>query len=189
MSTALAVYGAFGDDAHRAMVDGEFVRARAERLTRTLWDDHRTGALTSEELCRAAAVTWFKAVRPLAVMPPSRWRAIFAAAGYGIDGRPADRPAGPIRLYRAAVVGKHAGRHARAMSCGQIMRPQLGWSWTASRREADQFARERGRQFRQRHLVFAVDAPPDALLAQITINDEFVIDTRCLAEAPKAVDG
>lgn len=93
-----------------------------------------------------------------------RWLGMFAAAGFTVDGEPADRPHGTVTLYRGAT-------HAR----------RRGMSWSSDLDVARHFAGGAlpGRMPGQ---VYRLEAPWSAVLA--VINDrnegEHVVDTRGL---------
>lgn len=107
---------------------------------------------------------WSDAEYPQRSLRADDWRDLFSAAGFTIDGKAADRPTEPVRLYRGSP---------------KSMRRR--WSWTSSVETAERFAtgRLRGRQLGQ---VWTVLAPPDVLLCVCGGRDEreHVIDTRGL---------
>lgn len=95
-----------------------------------------------------------------------RWLDLFAAAGFTVDGEPAQRPAGIVTLYRGAV-------HTR----------RRGMSWTADLAVAEEFAaRSAALRGRQPGHVYRLDAPWSAVLAVINGRQEceHVVDTRTL---------
>lgn len=128
-----------------------------------LFDAWFGGQITQTTLAATIGPVWSDAEYPLA-LGQWAWRELFAAAGYTVDGQPAERPAGPVRLYRGAT-------------------PNLRrrWSWTTDSSVAERFAAGdlRGRLPGK---VYEIDAPPASLLCAINDRDEFerVVDTRGL---------
>lgn len=106
---------------------------------------------------------WSAAEYPLETLGQQTWRELFAEAGYTVDGKPADRPIGPTRLYRG---------------CPPSLRRR--WAWTADRSVAERFAS--GVRGRLPGRVYQVDAPPESLLCMDNGRGEaeYVVDTRGL---------
>ncbi len=131
-----------------------------------LWLAWYCGKIEPATLTALIAGAWCMAEYPERSLPLADWREMFAAAGYTVEGQPAERPAEPVTLYRGAV-------HAR----------RRGWSWTADREIAQRFA---SGDFYRRQLgaVYVTSAPPSALLCRIHATgrseDEYVVDTRGL---------
>ena len=109
--------------------------------------------ITQEILTATITGVWSAAEWPEECVSRKAWLYLFERAGFTIDGRPAERPAEPMRLYRGYTSGR-----VRRMS------------WTTDRDKAQWFAERFGRysgdsgQFRPAY-VYETDCPPGALLA------------------------
>jgi len=104
---------------------------------------------------------WSGAEYPDRMLERDEWRALFAAAGYTVNGRPAPRPDGPLELWR-----------------GSVPERARDWSWTATRRIAEGYAAGTAAR-RPEGRLYRTVAPPEALLCHNTgrDEDEYVIDT------------
>lgn len=120
--------------------------------------------ISREILAATIGMVWSAAEYPLPSLGQQTWRELFDAAGYTVDGKPADRPLGSTRLYR----GSPPGLRRR-------------WAWTADRGLAERFAHDllRGRLPGK---VYMIDAPPESLLCMENGREEseYVVDTRGL---------
>jgi hypothetical protein len=93
-----------------------------------LWDAAASGDLPRGEVAAVVATAWCMAEWPeRALSPRAAWLALFQAAGFTIDGKPAERPAGPLTLYRGCTRGR-----------------VRGLAWTTDREMAGWFARRYG---------------------------------------------
>ncbi len=123
----------------------------------------------SEDKITAATVTalvgpiWSSAEYPDRELDHNTWRWIFDVAGFTIDGKPAERPAEPLTLYRGAVPER-----------------RTDWSWTRTRAVAERFAA--GLRGRGTGRLWVCTVPPESMLAVNTERDEdeVVVDTRGL---------
>lgn len=108
---------------------------------------------------------WSMAEYPDAALDRETWRTLFAAAGFTVDGRPAERPAGAVELWRGSVPERRAD-----------------WSWSTSRVVAEGYATGTGARRPTTGRLYRVLAPPCALLARNTgrDEDEYVLDTDAL---------
>ena len=123
------------------------------------------------ELAGAAVSAWTSAEYPQEALGRQTWLDIFADAGFSIDGRPAERPAGTVQLFRGAT---HKRRRMMA--------------WTTSREVSESFAHG-GLGGRGLGQVWTTTAPPAAMLAIVGAygregEDEYIIDTRGLTIVP-----
>lgn len=84
-------------------------RVGAERMPALLAELADAELLTGDVLARAVAEAWSGPRHPARRLDPERWVELFGAAGYAVDGEPARRPAGPVRLYRGAHERDGAG--------------------------------------------------------------------------------
>lgn len=138
-------------------------RIYAPRITCELWD---SGLLEPEAVTAGVPIAWCVCEFPEMGSSIGRrwWLEMFAAAGFTVDGQPADRPHGTLTLYRGAT---HARRRDMA--------------WTSDLDLARHFASGAllGRMPGQ---VYRVVAPWTAVLAVVTdrAEHEHVIDTRGL---------
>lgn len=103
---------------------------------------------------------WSSAEYPNQCLDPESWRELFQVAGFTVDGEPAERPAGPVELWR-----------------GTVPERRTDWSWSTDRAVAEKFAA--GIRGRKPGRLYRLVCPPEALLA--ANNDrseaEFVVDT------------
>lgn len=134
-----------------------------------MWDLHVLGVLSDDAYLETAGA-WSMAEFPLNTLDGEAWVELFDAAGYTVDGEPAVRPSGPLRLYRGAV-----DESAR------------GWSWTDDLAVARKFAS--GELWRSVGLVgrvWVATVEPWDLLARITDRQEaeYVVDPYRLAVEP-----
>jgi hypothetical protein len=75
-----------------------------------LWDAAASGDLAPEEVAAVVGMVWSMAEWPeRALSPRAAWLALFQAAGFTIDGKPAERLAGPLALYRGCTRGRVRG--------------------------------------------------------------------------------
>ena len=124
---------------------------------------HLEGMLTSEQLARAVASAWSACEYPDGCLDYAEWEGLFDAAGYTVDGVPAERPMENLRLYRGAVPERCSG-----------------WSWTDNIEIARKYAS--GHFYREVGKVYVADVPPSALRARNTgrSEDEYVVNTHAL---------
>jgi hypothetical protein len=91
------------------------------------------------------------------------WRALFDAAGYRVDDVPAERPAGPLTLWR-----------------GSSPALKRNWSWADNQRWAEWYAGGSAVQ-ETSGLVWRAEVEPWRLLAKVTYCEagfaEYVVDT------------
>ena len=128
-------------------------------------DLYGRGLLVGPVLARAVPAAWSLSDSPLRVLGHERWRELFAATGFTIDGVPAPPPVRPVVLYRGAS-------HLR----------RRGWSWTPDLSIAERFALRHGLDG-DAH-VYSAEVPPAVMLAAITPRfdrftgeSEVVVDT------------
>lgn len=100
------------------------------------------------------------------------WRALFDAAGYRVDGAPAERPDRPLVLWRGAT-------------------PDLRghWSWTPQYDAAHMYASSWYLQH-EVGLVWRAEVEPERLLARLTDGrrtTEYIVDTDGLAVEPHSL--
>lgn len=161
------------------------VRAR----TRQVWRDFNNGNLEGDDLRLSVITVWREAVTPLSWLPPDQWRQLFAVCGYTIDGRPAERPTEPIRLYRGVAQCRLSRRMVRKHTNDAITDPAAAWSWTGSLVIARRFARARARgPLAGSDAVYTIEAPPSALLAGLILDDEYLVDTAQLDHQPERIE-
>ncbi|GGX40935.1 hypothetical protein [Streptomyces noursei] len=105
---------------------------------------------------------WNMAEYPDAALDRPAWRQLFAMAGFTADGRPAERPADPVELWR-----------------GSVPERRDDWSWSTRRAVAEGYATGTGARRPTTGRLYHVVAPPSALLAHNTgrDEDEYVLDT------------
>ncbi|RLU82562.1 hypothetical protein CTZ27_30030 [Streptomyces griseocarneus] len=108
---------------------------------------------------------WSMSEYPDAALGREVWRTLFATAGFTVDGRPAERPAGPVELWRGSVPERRAD-----------------WSWSTRRAVAEGYATGTGARRPTTGRLYRILAPPSALLAHVTSRDEdeYVLDTDAL---------
>jgi hypothetical protein len=117
--------------------------------------------LTDEALTANIANVWSSCDGPELRSDHDLWRDYFDRAGYTVNGKPADRPTGPLTLYRGAPPDQRAD-----------------WSWTNNRELA---AKDASGDWNRRSVgkVWRATVDPWRLLAGITYPDEheYVVDT------------
>lgn len=89
------------------------------------------------------------------------WRWLFDTAGFTIDGQAAERPTGPVELWR-----------------GTVPERRTDWSWSTDRAVAEKFAA--GIRGRLPGRLYRLVCPPEALLCANNERSEaeYVVDTR-----------
>ena len=94
----------------------------------------RSGRASQGVLERCVAPAWDLCSWPMAVLPRERWVALFRAAGYTHEHRPAVAPVGPLRLFRGSEAAGELGMCwstnidvARWMAA----KHDEGWVWSA----------------------------------------------------------
>ncbi|MFE3522225.1 hypothetical protein ACFXOD_11625 [Streptomyces sp. NPDC059161] len=104
---------------------------------------------------------WSNAEFPDRHLDRDTWRWLFKAAGFTVDGTPAERPAVPVRLWR-----------------GSVPERRTDWSWSTERAVAERYAFG-NLNYRPPGRLYTVLAPPAALLCANTGRGEaeYVIDT------------
>ncbi|WP_439681712.1 hypothetical protein [Embleya sp. MST-111070] len=80
-------------------------------------------AIDAGTLAAHVGRVWSMAEYPDATLDRPAWRALFGAAGFTADGRPAERPTSPVELRRGSVPERRAD-----------------WSWTTRRAVAEGYA-------------------------------------------------
>ncbi|WP_270353551.1 hypothetical protein [Microbacterium testaceum] len=125
-----------------------------------------SGRLTGSELSEAVPFVWSSAKQPFRAFSKLTWIELFHAAGYTEDCEPAERPPGPLTLYRASEP-QYAHRLA----------------WTGSLAIAERFLEINKRYGDRDRFVYTITvAATDRVLAHITDRgeDEYIVDTRGL---------
>ncbi|MFD9596799.1 hypothetical protein ACFWA9_29180 [Kitasatospora sp. NPDC059973] len=119
-------------------------------------------AIDAATLAAHVGQVWSMAEYPDATLDRAAWRELFTAAGFTTDGRPAERPAGPVELWRGSVPERRAD-----------------WSWTTRRAVAEGYATGTGARRPTTGRLYRTLAPAVALLAYNTgrDEDEYVLDT------------
>ena len=124
------------------------------------------GLLVGPVLARAVPAAWSLSASPLRMLGHQRWRELFAAAGFTIDGVSAPLPPRPVVLYRGAS-------HLR----------RRGWSWTPDLSIAARFALRHGFDGGAAR-IYSAQVPPVAMLAAMSPDlgmwpgeSEVVVDT------------
>lgn len=120
--------------------------------------------ITTQTVTALIGDIWSGAEFPDQHLDRDTWRWLFDAAGFTIDGSPADRPAEPILLWRGTVPAR-----------------RTDWSWTTDRTIAQGYANGTAAR-RPIGRLYVVLAPPEALLAANNGRGEaeYVVDTRGL---------
>jgi len=133
-----------------------------------LWAAYSAGALAPGAIAELAPDAWSMPEYPQEWLTARQWRALFDAAGFTVDGEPAERPTTPVRVWRGAYPWK-----------------RRWWSWTTSCERAERFANRLPPPGGQ---VWATLAPPGALFAMIGESHrgeaEVVLDSRGLKIVP-----
>jgi hypothetical protein len=128
-----------------------------------LFDAWYGESLTHDVLAAVIGGVWSAAEYPNQCLEHETWRELFDAAGFTIDGVPAERPTASVELWR-----------------GSVPERRTDWSWSTDRAVAEKFAA--GVRGRKPGRLYRVMAPPQALLC--ANNDrseaEYVVDTRDL---------
>ncbi|MGY1548283.1 hypothetical protein [Streptomyces sp. MN6] len=130
-----------------------------------LFDAWSGETIDASTLTAHVGQVWSMAEYPDAALDRPAWRRLFAAAGFTTDGRPAERPADPVELWRGSVSERRAD-----------------WSWSTRRAVAESYATGTGARRPTTGRLYRVVAPPSALLAHNTgrDEDEYVLDTDAL---------
>lgn len=152
--------------------------------------------LTRPDMAGVVAGLWATDEYAESALTRSRWVALFRANGFSVDGKSADRPGEPVRLFRSCiplVLSFDMNRRLIPTDCyGRPVVPDgdviseswsttRGMSWTSDGRRARRFAR------RYRESVFAATVEPAHLLA--VIGDTHIVDPAGLADvAPVDLD-
>lgn len=143
---------------------------------------HYSGLLSDDAYTLTPEI-WGDAEYPNNLLTQADWRELFARARYCVDGQRADRPAGPITLYRGAPA-KYKRR----------------WAWTASLDVATQFTGAKmqpgvGFWTRLPGVVWTASVEPWRLFCHGTgrgedghAEDEYVIDTKGLTITQRKAD-
>lgn len=149
--------GIIGPDQFEELLD--FI-GRVDRPA-LLHDAWLLGRIEKATLTALIGQVWSMAEYPDRALEPMLWRWLFDAAGFTVDGVPAERPAGPVELWR-----------------GTVPERRRDWSWTTDRAVAERFAfgHVRGRPDGR---LYRVLAPSAALLCGNTERGEaeYVLDT------------
>ncbi|MGK3110639.1 hypothetical protein [Streptomyces sp. WAC05858] len=118
--------------------------------------------IDARTLAAHVGCVWSMAEYPDAALDRPAWRTLFAAAGFTTDGRSAERPAGPVELWRGSVPERRAD-----------------WSWTTRRTVAEGYATGTGARRPPTGRLYRTVASPYALLAHNTGRgeDEYVLNT------------
>lgn len=126
--------------------------------------------ISPQTLAAVIGRVWQMAEYPDSCLPHTVWRKLFAAAGFTVDGVPAERPASPVEVWR-----------------GTVPERRRDWSWTTDRAVAEAFAFGHVRR-RPTGRLYRALAPAQALLCANTVRDEaeYVVDTRGLRIAEVA---
>jgi hypothetical protein len=138
-------------------------RAHVPYLVATAWAED---IITVSTLQAVIGWAWSGPEYPDEALDTDEWRYLFDSAGFTVDGKPAERPTEPIRLYR-----------------GTAYPYRCRWSWTTDLSVAERFANRW--DFVEGRLpgrIFTMLAPPDFLLCQNNGRQEmeYVVDTRDL---------
>lgn len=127
--------------------------------------------INRDTLTAVIGPAWSAAEYPDQNLDRGTWRYLFRKSGFTVDGKPADRPDGPLTLWRGSVPGR-----------------RRDWSWSTDRGVAEGYANGTAAR-RPQGRLYRVVAPPEALLCANNGRDEaeYVIDTRHLriTEAPR----
>lgn len=128
-------------------------------LAEALSDDK----VTTHTVTALVGSIWSSAEYPDRELDRDTWRWLFDVAGFTADGKPADRPAEPLTLFR-----------------GSVPERRTDWSWTRTRAVAERFAA--GIRGRGEGRLWVCTVPPSHMLAVNTgrDEDEVVVDTRGL---------
>lgn len=175
-----------GDEIDRGTFD-RCIRAVGETGPTLLSDLVDDGTIDLEQLAFAGAVAsvWAATRHAPSALTTARWVELFRANGFSVDGRRADRPAAPVRVFRGCVPMIRLFDAAMCLvdvdGCGRPLDPaavveirdtRIDLAWTSSLRSA----RAHARNCIPGHVgqVFAAAVQPEHLLA--VIGGEYVID-------------
>lgn len=121
----------------------------------------RLDAIQPDAYAESVSRVWSLAEYPGHALYRQDWRRLWRKAGFTMDGVPAERPTGPVRVWRAATP-RHKGSFA----------------WTDDRERALWFLRHR----REGGRLYTALVPPERLLARIHESgrreSEWIVDTR-----------
>ncbi|MEU3835576.1 hypothetical protein [Streptomyces microflavus] len=134
------------------------VRAHREawpELLYTAWVRHR---ISNDLMGRRVGEAFAFARQPDTLLAASKWLTLFKAAGFRVDGVPAERPEGPRQVWRGS-----APEHVRRMS------------WTPLREVAQAYARGEGTGAPGAGRVYTAFVEPSRVLA---INDKVLLNPR-----------
>ncbi|MFF8505858.1 hypothetical protein ACF07L_35170 [Streptomyces anulatus] len=125
-----------------------------------LWNAWAGRLLDDDAVAAHVGHTWSLAEYPDAALGHDRWRVLFAAAGYTVDGGAAERPAAAVELWRGSVPARRGD-----------------WSWSSDWETAGHYAV--GGFGRPAGKLYRMVAPAAALLCANNGRDEaeFVVDT------------
>lgn len=127
-----------------------------------LIDLHVAGLLTAEAAAASVGSAWSGSEDSDRHLFHDEWRPLFELVGYAEDGRPAERPAQPLALWR-----------------GSVPERRTEWSWTDDREVAVGYAG--GERFRRPlGMVWRATVEPWRLLARNTKQCEYLVDTEGL---------
>ena len=162
----------YEDDVTRDVIDAVLLRAGRNFGPAIILGLYEEGLLSRQDAGHLVPYVWAMAEFPLRQLDPDSWRALFAFAGYTIDGVRRARPRNPRRLYRGAARGYRDG-----------------WSWTENRAVAQWFVDRYQEVWHGR--LWTVVAPPERVLAKLTGRSkncgrepEWVVDTDGLEITP-----
>lgn len=118
------------------------------------------GKVDADTVRALVGLVWSACEYPDRHLDHGTWRWLFRVAGFTVDGRPSERPAGPVELWRGSVPERRAD-----------------WSWSTDRAVAEKFAA--GIRGRRPGRLYRLLCPPEALLAANNERSEaeFVVDT------------
>lgn len=130
-----------------------------------LADAYSDGKVTAETVTALIGGIWSGAEYPNRDLDRDTWRWLFKVAGFTIDGIPAERPTGPIALWR-----------------GSVPERRIDWSWSTDRAIAEGYANGTAARRPRTGRLYAMTAPPEALLCANNGRGEaeYVVDTRGL---------
>lgn len=125
-----------------------------------LWEAHAGDLVDEAALAAHIGPVWSRTEFPDAALGHGRWRELWRSAGFTRDGRPAERPADPVELWRGSVPERRAD-----------------WSWTTDRAVAEEYAA--GGHSRAVGRLYRTVAPSGVLLGAYNGRGEaeYVVDT------------
>lgn len=146
-------------DCRRALLDQALDVGGAAAVLLDLFD--RQGRLSQGDAGWFVPRAWDASAYPMSVLPRGRWVVLFRLAGYTHEFEPAQRPGGPLRLYRGS---DSVGRG--------------GMCWTSN----VDVARWMASRFTD-GAVYVAEVGSERLLAFLApgYEDQFVVDTEGLA--------